>query len=272
MNKMFGIAALTTLTVSAPLVAMDLEQKYGPDDFRIGAEVLSKHFDQGVVLVDDATAHINGSARYYGVGVKLDGWIAIGQDNSSQARAVNPGEITQFTARVDYLLEVADADNIPLVQILPYYEFVTYPNQTGSKFKDKQSWLGADAWYMLPIEGVELGGNLAFDPISGAHFVKSTLGSRQFFQSAPFDFAFHEVVNMGNGAYKSQLSGSGKSGFTTANIGAKVTTPLPFQQWWTFARMDWDYWMQKKDRTLLRLQGRDSGTFVIGFGVEYIAD
>ena len=275
MKTISGLASLT-LSALAPLAAIDVTPVYGPDDVRVGMEALSKQLYDGKLLLDDAVARVYGSARYYGVGFSADGYLALGSDDTTQGRDVNPLESTQVNARLDYLFEYTDEQEVPIFQIIPKLTWTTMPNQPSSwndDYKNNLLWLGAEAWYMLPWEGLEVGGSFEVNTPDGFNYVRGAIGAREFFQQySPFDLFFWQTLNFSDGQYNKIQSGSDEAGLTFLDIGGKITYPMPFQQTWMYVKADIQMWVNGDSRDRLHEAGLDGGNFVMGVGVEWIAE
>ncbi|MBA2480302.1 MAG: hypothetical protein H0V44_06550 [Planctomycetes bacterium] len=284
-STLTSLASLTlvagfTGTVDAAVSNVDPAQQTGPNDLVLRTEFLSKHIDHGIIRNDDATARLSASGRWgfidtpgarQGLGAHLNAFFAIGEDQR-QNPPTSPFECTELDFKVDYLYEALDNSDIPLFQIIPHYEFITYPNvnEQQNYLKFRQSWLGIDAWYMLPWEGIEVGGGTDWNLNSDAHMFRAAAGAREFYQDAPFDLAMWQLINFGNRAYKTYFAGDNrKSGFTTLDVGGKVTLPLPWNEFWTYVQAQAIYWVDSQDRKVLHAAGIDVGEFIIGIGVEW---
>lgn len=292
-----SLASVTLLALAvqadAAVAAIDPEQQRGNEDLVLRAELLSKVLDQGIVRHDDSAAHIGALGRTLfgqevpglrmGLGLQLDAYVALGEDQARVPKN-NPGEVVQFNAKASYLLEVLNGDDIPLFQLIPHYEFITYPNVAirHNYLKWRQHWVGTDFWWMTPLEGFEVGGGADFNVRQEARMFRAAVGMREFYQDAPFDLTAWQLVNFGNREYKRYYAGSGqpapapalvdRGGFTTFDIGAKVTMPLPWNEMWTYTQADWVYWLESKDRRNLSTFGQDVGHFVIAIGYEWRPD
>jgi hypothetical protein len=285
-SSLTTLASLTLVagfagTAGAAVSNVDPELQTGPDDLVLKSEILSKHVDHGLIRNDDATLHLSAGGRWgsfinipgtkQGLGAHLNAFFALGEDQA-QNPPTSPMECTEIDFKVDYLYEALDASDIPLFQLIPHYEFITYPNVSEDQnyLKLRQSWIGIDAWYMLPWEGVEVGGGTDWNVNSDAYMFRGAAGAREFYQDAPFDLATWQLINFGNRTYKKYFAGnSDKSGFTTVDVGGKVTLPLPWNEVWTYVQAQALYWVDAKDRKVLRSAGIDSGDFIIGIGVEW---
>jgi hypothetical protein len=268
-------------SASAAVSNVDPEQQRGPDDLVLKVGLLSKLVDQGVVRNDDATAQLHFTGRIgtfdtpgtrQGVGIHLDGFFAVGEDTNI-IPSTAPGECIQVNAKVDYLYEVLDSQDIPMFEFIPHYEFITYPNvnETQNYLKFRQNWVGIDGWYMLPWEGIEVGGGADWNINDEARMFRGAVGAREFYQDAPFDLSAWQLVNFGNRVFKRYYAAGStdKSGFTTVDVGGKITLPLPWEEVWTYLQAEAIYWVDGQDRKALRAAGVDSGDFIISVGVEY---
>jgi hypothetical protein len=262
-----GLACIAALSASKA-AAMETELQQGPDEVVAGGELLNIHYSHLVNRHDDVTGHGFVNLRKWDVGLHLDAYMAVdGKDNENPE--VGTFETTEITGRVDYLMEIPD-----YVQVLPFVEVTAFPNVTG---KAPFYLLGIESWYMLPWEGIEIGGSAAYnlqdetDPPGQEHHWIGAVGAREFFQDAPLDLAFWQVVNLGSRSYHEITSGTDKQGFTTLNLGAKATLPLPWEDMWTFLRLEGNWWINGDDRDSVEAAGRDASEVVIGIGVEYRA-
>jgi hypothetical protein len=272
-------------TASAAVSNLDPELQTGPTDFVLGGELQSRQIDQGVVRYDNTAAHVSGSGRFgilndgpddhSGLGAQVDGYFAVGEDRRSPTRTVEPGEMTELNAKVDYLYDVHDPNtHLPFIQVIPHYEYVTYPNVSPAQnyLKDHESWLGSELWYATPLDGIELGGDVDWDLNHHAHMFRSALGVREFYQDVPFDLRGWQLVNLGNKDYTRYLFGGDSSGVTTIDIGGRLTLPLPWEESWYYVQGQAVYWADSKDRKVLRTEGQDAGEFIIAVGMEWRPD
>jgi len=292
-------AALVAITASS---AAALETELQAGGLSIGAdkkefaasfstELQNKALSNGIVTNNDANLHAAGSARWYGLGVHLQGDIAVGQDKGGayltnddpttyRAREVKPGEVTKVVAKIDYLIDfggVYEQENAPFLQLIPQFQLETMPYASTSPLKSDQAWAGLTLWWALPIEGVELGTSQDFNLSDPAY--RGAAGFREFYQFGNLDFAFWQVVNWGDDNYHNYLSGSKGPGFTTSDIGAKITTPTIYREWWITLRGNWSYWLSEDDRdnieTGVTKDGRpigyvgDAGDLQFGLGLEW---
>lgn len=264
-RRAIGFACLATFSAGSA-AALDTELQLGPDEIVVGAEVINTHFTQGVNRHDDATVHGRAQLRWWDVGLRLDGYVAL-DDNKHRVPDVTFGEGTEFTARLDYLFEIVD-----IIQILPFAEISIYPDISG---RAPFNWVGVETWYMLPWEGLELGASAQYnltdqfrDNIHDNHWLLS-FGGRQFYQAAPVDLRFWEVVNVGSRSYHEVTSGVTNQGLTTVEFGAKATLPLPWDQMWGFVRIEAHVWLDSDDRDALKEQGREPSEVIFGVGAEF---
>ena len=273
LSPVLATVCLATMSIGAAS-AVETELQLGPDDLRIGAELVNKHYDQGVIRNDNVTAIGHLDWRFWDVGVHGDWYMAVNGDKTAD---ISAGETTQVNLGVDYLFEMED-----IFQIIPHYEFITYPNWVDVPYKDDQHWLGVDAWYLLPWPGIEVGGGIDYNPFyngetdeykarggSGGHALRGALAARQFYQNAPLDIAFYEVLNFGNGEYKKFLVGDEDEGLTTLDIGIRYVAPFFLDQLWMTARLEAHFWLEADDRDALDAAGRNTSEVLIGIGFEW---
>jgi hypothetical protein len=263
---------LTAIALVGAATAAETDLATGPNDARATIEVSSKHYDQGVIRVDDAALHLQASARFFYVGVQLDTWTALGQDQNAKPRKVGGLETTEVKARVDGLIPINLSAGIPIVQILPHYEGILYPNQPSSPINNDQNYFGVDVWATPPFrgfEGLEWGAGLDRNADRTLHSLRGFVGARQFIQAAPIDLALHEIVTFGNSAYWHYMTGIEDSQLGTVEVGAKLTTPLPWRGWWSYLKADVYYWLDSDQRSANRNLNIDNGGFLIAAGVTW---
>ncbi len=258
-----GIASLAAPTA----VALDHDLAVAErTEVNVGVELLNKHWSNGVIRHDDVTANGFAKLRWYDIGLKLDGFMALA-GNDQVDPEVSALETTELTARIDYLLEIED-----LFQFLPFVEFTTYPDVT---LKAPFHWIGAEVWWLTPLQGVEIGTSAQYnlmdereDDLDDNHWVFD-VGSRQFYQDAPLDLQFWQVLEMANRSYHQATIGTDRQGATTLNLGAKATLPLPYEEMWAFLKLEGYWYLDGDDRDALQAQGRDDTEVIIGIGIEY---
>ncbi len=264
--KALGLASIAS--IAAPTAfALDLDLAVAErTEVNLGVEVLNKHWSQGTIRHDDVTANVFGKMRWYDIGLKIDGFMALAGDDQSEP-TVNSFETTEVTARLDYLLEIED-----LFQFLPFVELSSFPNITG---KAPFNWAGAEIWWLTPIEGIEIGGSAQYnlrdnrdDDLDDNHWLFE-VGAREFWQDAPLDLQFWQVVDLASRSYHAATVGSDKQGITTINVGGKATLPLPYEEMWAFLRIEGHWYVSTEDRDALDLQERDNSEVIIGIGIEY---
>jgi hypothetical protein len=257
----------------------------GPTDFVLGGELVSRQIDQGVVRYDNTAAHVSAAGRFgilndgnddhSGLGAQVDGYFAVGEDRRSPTKTVEPGEMTEFNGKVTYLYDIHDAaTHLPFIQLIPHFEYVTYPNVSPAQnfLKDHESWLGGEMWYATPLDGIELGADLDWDLNHHAHMFKGAAGAREFYQDVPFDVRGWQLLNFGNRGYTNLLYSGTTKGITTIDIGGRITLPLPWEETWSYAQCQAIYWPDSKARKVLRAQGQDAGEFIIAVGMEWRPD
>jgi hypothetical protein len=269
--------SLALCAVAASALAVEPSLRLGPDEIVVGVDMVNQHVDQGAVRSERLTLHGEAAFRIANIGLTFDAWMALADDPS---RELEVGEFTEMRLRLDYLIEIGDS-----LQLLPHYETSIYPaagdSSTGDGLQrdqildvlnpfrpedwgDEPHWLGIDAWYMLPWEGMEVGGSFDYDLGQNTGW-RGSAGARQFIQIANLDLAFYEVLNFGNKPYHDFLIGSQGSGLTTLELGARVSLPLPWEGWLVFATGEFHWWVDSDDRRAID----DPVQLVGGFGVEW---
>lgn len=303
--RLSAVAAL--LAVATGASALDTELQHGgfvigddgsskPSWLLLSGGLASKGIDQGWILHDDAVANLGGTYRYMGIGVTVNSMFAVGQDktssypvtnpssptnNSYYGRQNKPGEFLQFETKLDWLFQINGVygDNGPFMQIIPHIDYVTYPNQSSNPYarsgnadaentnKTQQTWVGLDLWWATPIPGIELGTSQDWNLAQPGY--RGSLGARQFYQAAPIDFQFWQIANYGNAEYKAYFVDSNKRGLSYSQVGGKAIVPMPWSDWWGYAKADWTYWLDGDARDNLGAMGRDVGDLVLSLGMEY---
>jgi hypothetical protein len=296
---LLSAALVASLASSAAALETELQAgglSIGADKKEFAAlfstELQNKAMSNGIVTNNDANLHAVGSIRWYGVGLHLAGDIAVGQDKGGsylvnddptfyRSREVKPGEVTKLVAKVDYLLEfggVYEQENSPFLQIIPQIQIESMPYASVSPLKSDQTWVGLTLWWALPIEGVELGTSQDWNLADPAY--RGAVGFREFYQFGNLDLAFWQLANWGDDNYHNYLSGAKGPGFTTSEIGAKITTPTLWREWWLTTKANWSYWINQNDRdniengidqdgkSLGALQG-DAGDLQFSVGIEW---
>jgi hypothetical protein len=301
MTRAAGIRHFAVLMASCSLLALashaaaevsniDPLQQRGPDDADISTDADSQLVDQGRVRDNDSVLHVGALGRTgfglttpgsrQGLGGQLDGFFALGEDQAVYPH-IAPAEMVEVDAKVNYLYEALGPDDRPDWEIIPQYEYVTYPHDKAKSnpLKFAEDWLGSDLWWCSPVDGLEFGGGAYYDPRKDYHMVKGAFGAREFYQDAPFDLAGWQLINFGNVNYKRYFAGSNQAppanpgvslgGLAFFDLGGRVTYPLAWEDVWTYAQADWTYWMQKSDRQYLNSVGQNVGQFIIAFGAEW---
>ena len=280
---LLSAALVASLASSAAALETELQAgglSLGADKKEFAAlfstELQNKALSNGIVTNNDANLHATGSIRWYGVGLHLAADMAAGQDKNGaylvkndptlyRSREVKPGEVTKVVAKLDYLLEIGgvyEQENSPFLQIIPQIQTESMPYASVSPLKSDQTWAGLTLWWALPLEGVELGTSNDFNLSAPGY--RGAAGFREFYQFGNLDLAFWQVGNWGDDNYHMDLSGSKGPGFTTSDVGAKVTTPTIWREWWLTTKANWSYWLQKADRDNLQT-GLDQDGRSIGF-------
>lgn len=268
--------ALAAVLPLAP--ALETELRLGPEELVVDLEIRSKQVDQGAVRHDAAIAHGAVNARYFGLGLSVDAWMAVTADDQ---RGVDAGEVTELRARLDYLLET-DLGPITL-QLLPHYQTSLYPALGHSSTRpwrdrleatlnpfdaqdwgDEPHWVGLDAWVLLPWSGMEVGGSVDYDLAENAGFT-AAIGARQFLQVVNLDLQFWELVTWGTADYHRFLIAAGETGWANLELGMRATLPLPWEKMWVYGTAEVHYWLEETGRETLA----DKVNALFGLGLEF---
>lgn len=278
-----SVAALDTDQAFSPLVINGVATDAAPYHVGVDGALKSKVLDNGLVVQDDSALGVNGSFRAYGFGLAIETDWAVGQspDTSRPGDRTNPGELVRAAATLDMALEIRDPRNtaVPLLQIIPHLSFVTYPNRAGtfgprddSYLKFRQRWLGVDAWWMLPVEGVEIGAGIEQNISSEWRAFRGNVGAREFLQTTSIDFSFWQTLGFADSEYRWVVGGKDKSGLTTVDLGSRATLPFFLKDLYSFVQVDISYWMDKDIRDNYKDAGMDGGNVVISVGLNWIPE
>ncbi len=295
------VPVILAICAAGSAAALDHEFAYAPlvvgaapgstSEYHLGfdADMKSKLTDDYRVVADDTTMGLNGTFRAYGIGLSLDTDWAIGQstdysrtNSDGSFHQNNPGELLRTELTLDWAIEIRDPRDakIPLLQIIPHFSWITYPNQrdvyndaTGYEnyLKDKQKWLGADLWWALPVEGVELG--LGFEQALSTQWraFRGGIGGREFIQYNSVDLSFWQLVNFGDSEYRKFVAGEEKSGLDAGVLGGRATLPMMFEDLYGFVQIEASYWLDSETRDYNReTNGQDNGDVVLSFGINWL--
>lgn len=294
LRPVLSMACLASLTVTS-LSAMETELALA-DDYYIGGELLNKQYDQGIIRNNDVTLHERAAGRLWDIGLSLDLWQAIGEDTPLTRKSTRGnvpqrakfGQTTQCNIRFDYLIEMKN-----YFQILPYVQWINYPNLRDVPLKDNQWNTGLDLWYMTPFKGVEIGANVQYNPFydvksdnnglggwSSHHLLSGAFGSRQFLQWAPIDLSLWQMINYGNENQNRMIGGGNnldpffardgwKTGFNMFDLGAMLIYPMPWKDWSLTMRAEGHFWMEHYQREMLSDANVSTKEFVIAIGMRW---
>lgn len=289
------VPVLLALGAAGTAAALDHQQAFGPyvngapagsvSPYFVGVDgaIESKVMDDCRVIQDDAAVGITGTFRAYGFGVTLDTDWALGQapDLSRPGKTTNPGELLRTALTLDWAVEIRDPRNakVPLLQIIPHFTMVTYPNQVDiytptydNYLKDKQRWLGADVWWMTPKEGFEVGAGFEQNISTSWRAFRGGVGAREFFQPAGIDFSFWQILGFGDSEYRMAIGGKDKSGFDAFQVGSRATLPFFLKDLYSFVELDISYWADQKIRDNFRNAGIDGGNVVLSAGLTWMPE
>ncbi len=265
----------------APLV---LNGSGGDAEIRADLGIKSKYVDQGITLSNDVVLAGGIGGRIWGFGALVSGGIALGEDSRDLWDTSFPDTIA-VNVKLDWLGQVQWADDIPLLTINPYFEYVSYPVQPSNSpafdngendLKDRQRWLGLDLWFAPPIagwEGIEFGGGMAYNTAVGVPMFRGGLGGRQLFAFEGFELNAYQIANFGNRRYHQELvdpanlEDSHTQGLTTVALGAELLLPLPVKEWYITFGASANVWAADRDE--VKDLGQNASEYVLGFGVEW---
>lgn len=294
MTRSAIVPAILALCAAGTAAALDHELAYAPlvlgaapggTEYHVGvdAQLKSKVTDDYRVVADDTAFGLDAGFRAYGLGVAIKTDWALGQstDFSRPGDRTNPGEMLRFAAVIDWVLELRDPRDasIPLLQIIPRFTYITYPNQRDvfgpdydNYLKDRQRWLGVDVWWALPVEGVELGAGFEHNISTEWRAFRGGIGGREFVQYNAVDMAFWQKFTFGDREYRRFAGGEDKTGFNALVAGGRATVPAFVQQVFAFCQVEASYWVDSDIRDSNKAAGLDSGDVVLSVGINWIPD
>ena len=249
--KTFSIFACLLLSTGA--IAIEPRLKLGQQEFGGGVAFISQYVDNGAVRINDISAEVEARARIANIGFAAHAWLAIGDD---EGRGIEAAEMAEFNLTLDYIWEMEDT-----FQLIPFFNLEGFPAFSGA---DEAGWIGVDFWYLLPFEGLEIGARAETDVFSdyGTHL---SLSARQMVQYSPMDFLIWQTLHYGDEDYHRFTSGAASSGLTTFELGAEITTPLPWEASWLQASLVGYWWLDSEDQDAV---GVDTAEFVISMGID----
>ncbi len=238
-HSSLSLKTLALLCGAATTVcAVEPTLEKGPDDWHGSFKFLSQQVDDGAQRFDDLTAQTSFSGRFANVGLQVDTWTSFDTDKATN---VDFGEFTELRLRLDYLVELDDVG----LQIIPHLQTSSYPEISNA---DEPQWFGVDAWYMLPVEGIEIGASFDTD-LDDHHGSFFSVGVREFFQDDGFDLVAWQSLNAGSEDYHAYLGGDpDTSGFTTLELGFEALMPLPWQGLWMSGGIEGHWWLDSNDQ------------------------
>jgi hypothetical protein len=276
------------IAATGALFAVDPELRLGQDELVVDLGLATSQIDAGAVRSTGGTTKLGASARYFNIGVDFDMWMALEETSPvptlAAGKAIRPGDLTEIRLRVDYLIEVPD-----VVQILPYFQYSWYPvtgtpvvaYRNGKVIDDyfnpfeqydwdtNPKWLGVEAWFALPFEGIELGGDIRYD-LTDAWKWAGAVGGRGLLQIDALDLNYYTLVHFGSPEYHQRLIGSDETGATVLDMGLKATLPLPWEYWFIYSYGKFNWWLRPEDRAALPASlYNDNGVWEAGVGIEF---
>ena len=300
-----SLLSVGVLAVAGTAGAMELDQAKGglvvgadrePFDLFGRIELRNKSIDHGWVRSKEPVATGVLAGRFYGIGLRVEGDVAVGQDKqgtylknngpvdmtstatiqASHAKRygssdTKPGEVSRLSARLDFLFQINGVyDDGPFLQFLPYVRTETRPAESSGPLKEEQQWAGMDLWWALPIPGIELGLGNEFNLSSDYYAYRGAAGFREMYQIAPLDLQFWQMANWGDSNLSSFYTGNGQRGINYTQLGGKVLMPTPWVEWWMFSSVDWTYWLGSENRDILNANDIAKGDVTFSIGVEWI--
>lgn len=263
-----GLTCLTTAMTS--VVALDVDLKLGPNEAVITSELLNQHWSNNVLRNDSATGHLGGSFRFFNIGIKVDGYLAL--DGHSQEE-IGDFEVTEMSLRIDYLIKMEQ-----YFQILPFFEMSSYPYDSG---RPAFVWAGAEGWYLTPLEGLEAGASMRFNLADSRSDAKAadpdnhaviTMGARYLYQEAPLDAMGWLLTDIANRAFHLATTGTETRGIQTVKLGGRLTLPLPWEEMWLYGQAENIWFVHPTERDHMRDTGQDRSVLTFALGVEWRAE
>lgn len=248
------ICCTAAMLLATALPAVEPELRIGPAEAVIGSEFLSQYVDQGAVRTEATTWHNSARIRYFDFGLEGEFFLLLEDD---ERRDLEAGEVVEADLRLDYLFEIEG-----YAQILPLLRYEYFPEWADDI--DEPLWGGVEAWYLLPLEGLEMGGSVNAD-LLGEHGWYADFGLRQLFQQAPLDLTAWQLVSFGDKDYHAFTSGNRDAGIGALQLGVLLTLPLPWPDTYATLRTELSAWLDEDDRDVVE----DDYEFVVGAGFEW---
>ena len=227
----------TAMALSAGLSqmhALESELQLGPQDARLSAGLLDKHLVEGALRSDDVALGGLARGRYENIGLGIRSVLAIGDDDQ---RDVDHGDLLEVDLWADYLITIPD-----YAQIIPRYRTSFFPYDDDA---DEPHWLGVDGWYLLPYEGLEVGASIEADLVGDWGWL-GEIGARQLVQDVDtsLDLRFWQLIGIASADFHEQTTGAASGGFTTLELGAQASAPLPWEATWVHLRLETHWWLE----------------------------
>lgn len=254
--SMIRSTVLAALTASTALVAVEPELRLGSDSAVVTSEILSQYVHDGALRSKATTWRNHGRVRYLGLGLQADLYATLEED---RRRELDTGDLVETRLRADYLIELPG-----LAQIMPTLRYQYFPAWEDEFDVDEPLWLGVEGWYLLPFEGLEVGGSIDYDLLD-EHGWFAEIGARQLAQIAPLDLQSWQLIGLGDGDYHAFTAGNDDSGLGALQLGGLATLPLPWNDTYATLRAEYSYWLRGTDRD----SAPDNGQFSIGIGFEW---
>lgn len=249
-------AGLLCLTATLTLGAVEAQLQTPIDAYNLRFGFVSEQVDKGAIRSEEPTLYGLAGIRWNNIGFQGEMWLAMQDDDS---RNVDAGDNTEMRLRLDYLYEKPD-----FFQVIPHLEQSYYPSAPSSV--DEPLWFGADFWYLMPWEGIELGGSFDLD-LDNNYGWHASFGAREFYQNGKLniDIMAWQALNFGDQDFHEAYSGADKAGLTTLELGVDVTLPLAWQNSFLTFTLEAQTWLMSDDRDALE----EDSTFTVGITFFY---
>jgi hypothetical protein len=233
-TRLWALTTLCAIAISLP--ALDPHLRLDRDQWEVDLGADSQHVDSGRIVSSRPAASLSTVGSLERVGIRGDFWLALSED---EERGVEAGDFIEARLSADLLLEDPD-----YWQIIPHYRGTFYPYDNDI---DNPQWVGVDGWYLLPLQGAEIGASLQIDS-TGDNGWRVSAGGRQFWQFAPFDFRTWQILRGGDDEYNQWVAGNDDNGISTLDLGWETTIPMPYEYWWAFLTAEAFVWLGDEDR------------------------
>lgn len=249
-------------------------------ELRLSSSVSNRLIDDSQLIHDAPTLKVGAAYRYYGIGVHGESDVVL-ERNASSKYLNTSGNYVQSNhvfgdARTvkfggDLLLRTVAVDPFESIDFKPSINYETRKNEENGTKNEPLIMVGASDWAKLrEVNFLELGGQAEFNVGKGTKFFRGNFGARQTFEEGSFTLTSWQTVNLASESYKETMLPKATAGFTTADIGAKISVPIMSSEAHVFAKGSWKPWIMSEDRALLQKNDINSSPFEFSVGVEFI--